>query len=728
MRLAFDIETDGLLEDLTTIHSLVMVDVTTGRGWSCTDHPGFSSPSGYEVVSIKDGLALLGQADEIIGHNIIKFDIPAIQKVYPFWTVPRQKVTDTLILSRLIWPEIRDNDFALRKQHTPKVKVQAERLIKQRLEANAQAEAEYELAKEQHKEWAKRHRKRLRQLDKGQIDLDEFNAQKEADPEVPHPGKLELAETDNAAVFKEVMDRYFPGRLIGSHGLEAWGYRLGEWKGDYAKEMAKQGLDPWASWNVPMQEYCEQDVVVTMKLLQLQESKSYSPRAIEIERDFAWIIAEMERNGFPFDVSKAEALQAKLMKEQAALYDELQKAFPPITETWTFTPKANNARMGYVKGKPVKMTKEIVFNPGSRDHIAKWLKQKYGWQPEEYTEQGKPKVDEAVLKKLDYPEADMLARYFLIDKRLGMLEGKGGKGLIPAARKGRGRIHGSVVTNGAVTRRCTHNSPNMAQIPAVTVEYGREFRELLGADSDAWVLLGWDASGLELRCFAHYMARYDGGAYTEVVLDGDIHWVHAQALAGGKLDGQTYDPHNEEHAYWRNKVAKRFIYAFLYGAGPETIGEIMVPQGSSDEKKKAGRKLINTFLKRVPALARLKKDLKVVIAKRNMHVMGIDGGLLKVRSDHAALNTLLQSAGAIAVKLATIIYYDKLVAMGLRNGVDFMLVAHVHDEVQTLVRKGLEEQVGKAAVEAMREAGEALGFLCPLDGEWKAGANWAETH
>jgi DNA polymerase I-like protein with 3'-5' exonuclease and polymerase domains len=111
-----------------------------------------------------------------------------------------------------------------------------------------------------------------------------------------------------------------------------------------------------------------------------------------------------------------------------------------------------------------------------------------------------------------------------------------------------------------------------------------------------------------------------------------------------------------------------------------------------------------------------------------MHVMGIDGGLLKVRSEHSALNTLLQSAGAISVKLATIMFYDRMVADGLVSGEDFMLVAHVHDEVQTLVKKGLEQRVGEHAVAAMREAGDALGFLCPLDGEFKFGANWAETH
>ena len=728
MRLAFDIETDGLLEELTVIHSLVIYDLVSGRGWSCTDQPDYVSPLGYTVISIDDGLRMLMEADEIIGHNIIKFDIPAIKKVKPWFDVPRQRVNDTLINSRLIWPEIRENDFALRKKYTPRVRREMELLIKERIVSNERAEEAYEKAKEEHKEEMKLYRRALKEW--------ELDIAADYPPEKPEkPEKPVLAETDETKVFKEVMDQYFAGRFIGSHGLEAWGYRLKEWKGDYAKEMKAKGLDPWANWNVAMQEYCEQDVVVTVKLLKLQESKGYAARALEIERDFAWIIAEMERNGFPFHLERAERLQAKLMVRQAELFDKLQAAFPPITETWEFTPKSNNSKLGYKAGVPVTRTETLTFNPSSRDHIARWLRHKYGWKPTELTDQGKPKVDESVLKKLDYPEAKLLAEYFLLDKRLGMLEGKGGRGLMPAARKGGGRIHGSVMTNGAVTRRCTHSSPNMAQIPATTVPYGHEFRELLYAP-DGWSLLGWDASGLELRCFAHYMHRYDGGSYTDVVLSGDIHWKHVMALGLAPEGTERYagvddngDPIEiEQHEFWRGKIAKRFIYAFLYGAGAETIGAIMVPDGTPEEQQKAGRKLMQTFLKRTPALKRLKEDLKKIIKKRGMQVIGVDGGLLKVRSEHSALNTLLQSAGAIAVKLATIIYYDKLIAMGLRNGEDFMLVAHVHDEVQTLVRKGLEERVGNAAIEAMREAGEALGFMCPLDGEYKVGTSWANTH
>lgn len=676
MRLAFDIETDGLLGQMTTVHSLVVQDVDTGEMWSCK----VLNASGVTLPSIADGLKKLMEADLVIGHNIIKFDIPAIQKVYPWFTIERPKIEDTLLRSRLVFPDLKDMDFKARHKTRNKIRAKLSR------------DPKYE----------------------------------ERDD---HGGPLHNFDHD----LNEALKKNFPGQLIGSHGLEAWGYRLGEWKGDYSAEMKAKGLDPWAEWNPEMQAYCEQDVVVTNKLFWTLLKKKYPERAVRIEVDFAVILAEMERNGFPFHNEGAKELQRRLSVRAAEINDQLQKAFPPITERWTFTPKANNSKLGYVKGKPVEKSKEIFFNPTSRPHIARWLKQKYGWKPKEYTDTGQPVVDEKVLASLNYPEAELLAEYFMLDKRLGMLEGKGGKGLIPAGKSG--RIHGNVNTNGAVTRRCTHTKPNMAQLPATSVPYGREFRGLMYAPR-GWSLLGWDASGLELRCFAHYMAYYDGGAYTDTVLSGDIHWKHVIALglvpegtdryAGYDANGAPIEI--EEHERLRGKIAKRFIYAYLYGAGDELIGEIVKPNGTSAQKIKAGKNLKDAFLKRTPALARLKARLAAQIRERAGKVKAIDGGVMHVRSEHSALNTLLQSAGAIAVKVATILFYDKLNDEGLKSGEDFMLVAHVHDEVQVLVKKGKEDLVGSIAEEAMREAGEALGFRCPLAAEYKYGNSWADTH
>ena len=679
LRFVADIESDGLLDQMTVIHSLCLINAETGEQFSCTDHP-FEHPEGITVLSIDEGLRLLLTADKMCFHNGIKFDVPAIQKIKPWFRPRRDQLEDTLILSRLIWPEIRENDFGLR--NFLRKKISQERM------------PPYVGTRD---EWA-----------------------------------------------AEALKERFPPHLIGSHGLEAWGYRLGEWKGDYSKERhaelaamheerglpkptpAEKSAYTWGTWNIAMQLYCDQDVVAGLALWKKchEPKHAYAAAAVKCEHDFAVILAEMERNGFPFHRAKAADLQRRLMRRHAELQAELADAFPPITETSIFVPKVNNKKLGYVKGQPIEKHKEIIFNPSSRQHIARWLKKKYGWKPKAFTETGIPMVDEKILKKMKYPEAKLLAEYFLLDKRLGMLEGKGGKGLIPAGKSG--RIHGSVMTNGAVTRRCTHSNPNMAQLPATNVPFGKDFRELMYAE-EGWSLLGWDASGLELRCFAHYMSYFDGGKYTAIVLDGDIHWTHAKALGLVGVD-DVYDPHNPQHDFARNKVAKRFIYAFLYGAGPEKIGEIVLPKGAAAAKKREGLKLINSFLKRTPALKRLKDHIAGTIKAKNGKLVSIDGGVMHVRSPHAALNTLLQSAGAIAVKVATILFYDKLIEKGLESGKDFQLVAHVHDEVQTLVRKGLEDIVGQTATEAMAEAGEALGFKCPLAADYQFGESWADTH
>jgi len=695
--LSCDIETDGLLDTMTTIHSLCLLDRDTGEGWSCCDHPEYVSPLGYTVLSIRDGIALMADADTTVWQNGIKFDVPAFAVAGYDVIFDRQKVIDTLLMSRLIYPDIRDRDFVLRDKLT------------HRIRAKRPPETKREPA-----DW-----------DGG-----------EDDTPMPEGWAIDLA-----VWVKDQLKIRFPGHLIGSHGLEAWGYRLGEWKGDYKKEREAalkaeheaRGLpEPtkeelvtyvWGVWNPAMQSYCEQDVVVTDKLLKKLDSHGYSPQALAIERDFAWILAEMERNGFPFDREKASDLQRRLMRRHAELKGILLEAFPPKEDVTEFMPKVNNKTLGYVKGELFTKRNTVTFNPASRQHIARWLKEKYGWKPKTFTDTGLPNIDEKVLKKLQYPEAKLLAEYFLLEKRLGMLEGKGGRGLIPAGKSG--RIHGNVNTNGAVTRRCTHTSPNMAQLPANNVPFGKDFRSLM-CSTPGYVLLGWDASGLELRCLAHYMSYFDGGAYIKVVLDGDIHTTNAKAL-GLIPEDEEYDEHIPEHDFGRNKVAKRFIYAYLYGAGPEMIGDIVLPKGSTAAKIKAGKLLIAKFLARTPALKLLRERIAASV-KKDKCLTAIDGGTMHVRHAHAALNTMLQSAGAIAVKVMTILFYDKLVAKGLVSGVDFLIVAHIHDEVQTLVKEGLEDVVGETAKESAREAGEILGFRCALAADYKYGSNWSETH
>lgn len=495
-----------------------------------------------------------------------------------------------------------------------------------------------------------------------------------------------------------------PGKLIGSHSLEAYGYRLGELKGDYGKSE-----NAWDQFTPEMLAYCSQDVRITLLLLRKLVSKATSQEAVDLEHRVAEIIQRQILHGVLFDVEAAQQLYVHLIGKREELKAKLQGVFHPWwVPKKVFTPKRDNKKMGYRQGcslTPIVLTE---FNPSSRQHIAYHLKRKYGWEPTAFTDKGEPMVDEGVLSKLPYPEASTLSEYLMIEKRIGQLA-EGDQAWLKNVNPQTGRIHGGVITNGAVTGRMTHNRPNLAQVPAVGAPYGEECRSLFIVPKGR-SQVGADASGLELRNLAHYMGRYDGGAYAKVILEGDIHSVN-QAAAGLPT----------------RAGAKRFIYAYLYGAGDATIGEII--GGTATE----GRKIKAKFLKKTPALKSLKEAIDAAVKSKG-HLVGLDGRILPIRSSHSALNTLLQSAGAVVMKKALVILDDKLQAMGLKNTshskthYDYEFILNIHDEWQIECWPHLAETIGKAAVESIREAGEWYKFRCPLDGEYKIGINWKETH
>jgi DNA polymerase-1 len=616
LRLLFDLETDGLLDTVTKVHSLVIRDVDTKGEWSC------QSPIPY---SIESGMEVLSRADVLIGHNLLTYDLEVLKKLFNFKT--SAKIIDTLVCSRLIWPDTKDVDLKLWKR-----------------------------------------------------------------------GRM-------------------PGFLIGKHSLEAWGYRLGELKGEFGKHT------DWKAWTPEMQEYCEQDVKLNAMLFEKIEKQDYSQEAIDLEHEFQWIIYQQEQFGFRFDEQKAGELYAVLAKRRDALKTELQKTFEPT--------------IIQLKTK----TKTIPFNPGSRDQMAKRLKAR-GWQPKAFTETGKPQVDETILEGIGSPEALKCAEFLMVQKRISQLA-EGNEAWMKLCKKG--RIHGRVLTNGAVSGRCTHFGPNITQVPGVmdrlgnVQPYGKECRDLFTVDP-GYVLVGADASGLELRCLAHFMAKYDDGAYAKILLEGDIHTTNMTAAG---LD--------------KRPAAKTWIYRYLYGSGDFKLGNLsditpeMIEQFRAEEKKRwahslkmqtwkkeptddltiatcvKGNLLRTQFEEKTPALAQLKADLLYAYNDRG-YIKGIDGRILQVRSKHSILNLLLQSAGAIVVKKGTSILHGKLTKEGLKFGPDYGQVAHAHDELEIQSRPELAEHIGLSAVQSFKEAGEHFRFRCPLSGEFRIGKTWAEVH
>ncbi len=528
-----------------------------------------------------------------------------------------------------------------------------------------------------------------------------------------------------------------PGKLYGSHSLEAWGHRLGEHKGNYD--------GGWEHWSPEMQSYCCQDVTVTRALYEKIVSKNYSQEALELEHEVSWICAQQERNGFAFDVAKAERLYADLLGEYSETTELLRDLYRPwyTQDGEVRIPKRSNSRYGYWGhyeysdpetkrwvGYPYSPVKLNVFNPNSRDHISRCLTAVYGWEPTEFTPSGKPKVDETILSALPYPEAKQLAELLMLKKLMGQL-GDGDNAWLKHVKKG--RIHGRVITNGAVTGRATHSNPNVAQVPSVKKPFGNECRELFTVD-EGDVLVGCDVSGLELRMLAHFMAEYDDGEYGELVVDGDVHTANQQAAG---LD--TRDQ------------AKTFIYAFLYGAGVDKIGSIA---GGGAENGKA---LKESFFAKFPALEelvfntqyqpsqtmtyeRLKglrkttpwqklrkyKTRNKVVYEGRRSLNGLDGRVLNLRSSHAALNTLLQSAGALICKQWMVEFHQLLKEHHLDQYV--RQVAWVHDEVVLECNPFYAQAVSDLCVSAIQLAGTHFNIRCPLTGQAQIGKTWKDVH
>ena len=470
-----------------------------------------------------------------------------------------------------------------------------------------------------------------------------------------------------------VMSRLYNPSLEEGHSLASWGDRLGFPKYDFTD---------FSQFSQEMLDYCIQDTLVTKQLylhLTKEMKDDYSQKSIDLEHEVAIIIAEQERNGFKLDERNAQALLCELKTKLAAHEVSLQSIFPARVES---------GRTHKTTGKPLK---DIVtpFNPGSRKQIAERLIEK-GWKPKKHTEKGSVIVDETTLEGIDIPEAKAIAEYLMLQKRIAQIES-----WIEAVEID-GRVHGKVITNGAVTGRMTHHSPNMAQVPNSGAVYGPECRALWTVEK-GYKLVGIDASGLELRMLAHYM---NDDAYTNEVVSGDIHTAN-QTAAGLETRNQ----------------AKTFIYAFLYGAGSAKIGTIV--GGSAKE----GQKLIDSFLRNTPKLKALREKISRIFVQKAW-LPGLDGRKLLVRSEHSALNTLLQGAGAIVMKQALVLLHKEL----RKQKIDFKFVANVHDEWQIEVEESKAEFVGQTGKDAIKQAGIMLNMRCPLDGEYNVGNNWKETH
>ena len=459
-----------------------------------------------------------------------------------------------------------------------------------------------------------------------------------------------------------------PGRE-GGNSLEAWGGRLRFPKMDMEKE------DFYRGYTEDMGIYCMNDVRLTVKLyhhITSVMSGRFSKDSIRLEHQVKAITSRQEVNGFYLDEFKAMSLSADFSERLTDITEKMQEIFPP---------------------KEIQLKTKVKyepFNPGSRKQIAERLMER-GWVPEKHTEKGNVVVDETTLASIDMDEAKVLAEYLMLQKSAAQV-----KAWLEAINPKTGRVHGRVLTLQTITGRMAHASPNMAQVPAVYSPYGAECRGCWTVPSDKKALVGIDASSIELRVLCHYMKDED---YTTQVVSGDIHTYNQQLAELPSRD-----------------QAKTFIYALLYGAGAAKIGSI-IGKGAAE-----GQQIMDRFFLNLSSFQDLKT--KVNKAAERGWIAGLDKRTLHIRTVHASLNTLLQGGSAILMKRALVIF-DKLIK---EQGLNAIFVANVHDEWQLEVDKDHGDMVGKLGVDAIKRAGDYYKLRCPLDGEYKVGTSWAETH
>lgn len=627
---------------------------------------------------LEKGVDALTRADFVVGHNIVSFDLNAIELIYPgFLDSLQGKVRDTLVMVRMIFADQKLRDFKLKKQ-----------------------------------------------------------------------GIL-------------------PGFLVGKHSLDSWGYRLGLHKGDYKADCKKIGIDPWAYWNMPQEDYCENDVDVTEVVWNHILKAKWAEQATVLEHQIHELMGRVEHNGMKLNVAKASKLADDMIVESEKLKQEVRDHFDGwfvpkrkvhVRASWVndVTRKKKYAQPKEAYGEddsnpwwadivipkrdlkykdPMKANRiagaalcPIVykeFNPGSRQNIIDRYTQLYGWIPTDFTETGQPSVNDDVLKKLDgvYPLAHELSEIFFLTKRASMIK-TGDKSWLNHVDED-GLLHPYYNVGGTISGRAAHQNPNIGQVVKVKKDddgkilmgragrYGYEMRDCFIAP-DGWTLMGVDLSGIEARCLANLTQDYDGGHLRDLILlpSSDIH---------------TYNMEASEYITSRED-AKTELYALMYGSGDENLGHIVQKQATQNEKRIIGKSIRSDLMEGLPGLKQGDRFIQKM-AKRGF-LDGLDGRRLFIRKAFAALNLRLQSDGAVIAKKWAVLFEEYMEDAGYVHGWkgDYVINAWVHDELQTSIKEKIKEHGLELCIKAALDAGTFFGFGIPVDAQGDFGSTWAETH
>lgn len=733
----YDLESNGLLKIAKDGHpaltllwtgTLIITDEKLNilRNISAADQVPYyagATGRGWERMPLLEFLAVLATCDVRVGHNIQDFDERAIPMVYPWWKPkPGSTIIDTIIWSRLLYPDM--------------------------FKSGPNNHKLFGFMKGAHslKAWGLRLGEHKGDYTGGWMQWSE--------------DMQSYGEQDTIVLFKlfKWLKAQDPARLASwlEHGFAAV-IRRQEDRGfcfDHPKALILLGSlttreqELEASLIDTFGEWWEFGKPANAKAGSGKDGSSFETdeddedEEIQEERRQAWL----KRQEFANVVIPTASRNVKML----GFPDVTRPRFSATTGK-EIKPYVGPPLISYTQGHAYTPIKRVQFNPSSRTHVIKRLIALRGWEPTKFTKGGKfkkggppprppqPMVDDSVLMALPWPEAQLLAEYYLVLKRIGMLA-TGKKAWLKVVKEypqPNGtivyRIHGRVNTNGAVTGRCTHSDPNLAQVPknsSGVKEYpdqpylwGSACRDLFIAGL-GYALVGVDGSSLELRMKAHYVYRYDKGAFAKAVDEGkkedrtDPHSLMCLMIGEevmGPVSGQGRDN------------AKTVVYADLYGAGDEKRGSIILPFGTKAEKVAIGKLIGERMQEGDQAGTQLKRAIVEAVDDKGF-LLGLDNRVLRIRKAHAALNTLLQSAGAVVMKMALVLLDRALQDAGLIPGKDYEFVANIHDEAQAEVLPIHVPKFKELAIQAVADAGTKLRLKCPLKAEAEHGHSWMHTH
>lgn len=548
------------------------------------------------------------------------------------------------------------------------------------------------------------------------------------------------------------------------HSIDQYGFEFNLPKGDF-KDFSRYSKE--------MEVYCVRDVDIChkiyLKYLRYLSNPNHIP-SIELEHYFQSVVNDLHNNGFAFNTPKARTLLEKVSTELSKLDKEIASAFPnklrPVREIYPkYTVHGTLHRgdfrwceggdLAEYNGGPFTRCRWESFNPSSHKQIIDILHHA-GWKPTDKTDTAKDnerlinqlkykknrdneldtrlkacyakeqslvrygwKINEANLSTLPLTapaSARTLASRILLESRRRTLTEW--LGLVDTSN----RIHGKFYGIGAWTHRMAHQNPNTANIPTEKKLFGDEMRSLWQA-AKGRLLVGVDAEGIQLRIFAHYI---NDPEFIKEVTEGDPHDLNRRVIG---TSCKTRD------------AAKRFIFAYLLGAGTGKLGEIL--GAGSSETKSIGEAALNNLLERYRGLQDLKEKNIPKDAGRGWFV-GLDGRRVAIYGEtvglrrHLCMSGYLQNGESVVMKWATRRWHERLDAdPDIPKGC-WRLVNMVHDEWQTEVPNDvtLGLRIAKHQADSLREVGELLKLNCPLSGSfWSKrykdntiGTNWKVTH